>query len=268
MDFSGKIAVVTGGASGIGLASAHEFAQCNAAVAVLDRDARAGQQVVTELCGKGQRADFFPVDVSRGAQVEKCVAEIVGRLGGIDILVNCAGIQRYASATTCSEEAWDEVMNVNLKSMFFTAKYAIPEMVKRGGGSIVNVGSVQSLAAVGNSVHYVTSKHGVLGLTRSLSMDYARQNIRANCVLPGAIDTPLVRNVAAANPDPPGTLAACHRLQLRGTMGKPEEVARVIVFLASSLASLMTGAAVTVDGGLMVPAGGLGFDPGGSPVTR
>jgi NAD(P)-dependent dehydrogenase (short-subunit alcohol dehydrogenase family) len=141
-------------------------------------------------------------------------------------------------------------------------------MIKRGGGAIVHTGSVQSASAQGNSVHYVTSKHGILRLTRSLALDYATRNIRANCVMPGAIDTPMLRWSASLGPDPAGALANCDRLHMRGTMGKPEEVAHVIVFLASDLASFVTGAAIAADGGLLVPVGGMAFQEQGLPASK
>ena len=268
MDFQNKVVVVTGAASGIGLACCREFVQRHAAVAVVDLDEKAGRRALKELRIGGGRAEFFPFDVSKGTQVQAGVARIVKKLGGIDVLINNAGIQRYAAATTCSEEDWDLVLNVNLKSAFLMSKYVIPVMIKRGGGAIVNTGSVQSTAAQSNSVHYVTSKHGLLGLTRSLALDYAKQNIRANCVMPGAIDTPLLRSAASLSPDPEGTLAACDRMHMRGKMGKPEEVARVMVFLASDLASFVTGTAIAVDGGLLVPAGGMAFQDGGLPALK
>ncbi len=268
MDFKGKIAVVTGGASGIGLACCREFAERHADVAVLDVDEKAGARAVDDVRQRGARGEFFRVDVSKPSQVEQAVAAIVARLGGIDILVNNAGIQRYATATTCSEQEWDEVLGINLKGAFLMSKYAIPEMIRRGGGAVVMTGSVQSLAAQRNSVHYVVSKHGVLGLTRCLALDYARQNIRANLVMPGAIDTPLLRGAIALDPHPERVREACDRLHMRGTMGKPEEVAHVVVFLASDLASYMTGAAVAVDGGLLVPAGGMAFQESGTGAVK
>ena len=268
MDFSGKTVVITGGGSGIGQACAREFADRHAAVAIVDRDASAGEQTVAELRGKNQRAEFFRADTSLRAQVESLVPEIVARLGGIDVLVNNAGIQRYGTVTTISEEEWDEVLAVNLKGAFLMSKYAIPVMVERGGGAIVITGSVQSIAAQRNSVHYVVSKHGLLGLTRCLALDYGKQNIRANCVLPGAIDTPMLRWAAGLDPNPDKVLAACDRLHVRGKMGRPEEVARVVVFLASDLASFMTGSAVMVDGGLLVPVGGMAFQESGTGATK
>jgi NAD(P)-dependent dehydrogenase (short-subunit alcohol dehydrogenase family) len=206
--------------------------------------------------------------VSSRAAVERLIPEVVARLGGIDVLVNNAGTQRYGSATTVSEEEWDEVMNVNLKSAFLMSKYAIPHMIQRGGGAIVITGSVQSVAAQRNSVHYVVSKHGLLGLTRCLALDYGKQNIRANCVLPGAIDTPMLRWAAELDPHPDKVLDACDRLHVRGKMGRPEEVARVIVFLASDSASFVTGSAVMVDGGLLVPVGGMTFQESGTGAVK
>jgi NAD(P)-dependent dehydrogenase (short-subunit alcohol dehydrogenase family) len=268
MDFQNKVVVVTGGASGIGLACCREFAQRHATVSVVDLDERAGRRAAKELRQGSGGAEYFRFDVSKRAEVEAGVAKIAKKLGGIDILINNAGIQRYGTATTCSEEDWDLVLNVNLKSAFLMSKYAIPLMIKRGGGAIVSTGSVQSIAAQSNSVHYVVSKHGILGLTRCLALDYARQNIRANCVLPGAIDTPMLRWAVSLGPDPEGARAAIDRIHLRGKMGKPEEVALVVVFLASDLASFITGAAIAVDGGIMVPVGGMANQEGGLPAAK
>jgi len=263
MDFKGKVVVITGGGSGIGEACVREFANRSAAVAMVDCKAGAGEKTISELRKKGARVESFQADVSSGKAVERLVPEIVARLGGIDVLVNNAGIQRYGSATTASEEQWDEVLNVNLKSAFLMCKYVIPEMVQRGGGSIVMTGSVQSVTAQQNSLAYVVSKHGILGLTRSIALDFGRQNIRANCVMPGAIDTPMLRWAASRDPHPEKVLAGCAGLHIRGTLGRPEEVARVIVFLASDFASFVTGAAYAVDGGLLAPAGGMAFQAAG-----
>ena len=267
MDFQGKVVVVTGAASGIGQACVHGFAARNATVAMVDR------KPVTEreLGGyrqHGGHVEFFPADVSSRPAVENVVAEITQRFGRIDVLVNNAGIQRYATVTSASEEEWDEVMNVNLKSAFLMAKYCIPHMLEVGGGSIVTTGSVQSLTAQRNSVHYVASKHALLGLTRSIALDFGKQNIRANCVLPGAIDTPMLRWAASLGADPQGVLDAIDKIHIRGKMGRPEEVANVIVFLSSDMASLVTGSAVVVDGGLLVPAGGMAFQEVGTGAIK
>jgi NAD(P)-dependent dehydrogenase (short-subunit alcohol dehydrogenase family) len=268
MDFQSKVAVVTGGASGIGLACCREFAQAHAAVAVVDLNEKAGRAAVKELRQAGGRAEFFSFDVSKSAEIKSGVSKIARKLGGIDMLVNSAGIQRYGTATTASEEDWDLVLNVNLKSAFLLCKYAIPEMLKRGGGAIVNLGSIQSGAAQSNSVHYVVSKHGILGLTRSVALDYAKQNIRANCVLPGAVDTPMIRWSVSQTPNPEATMQALDGIHMRGKMGQPEEVARVVVFLASDLASFITAAAITVDGGITMAIGGMAFQDGGLPAAK
>jgi NAD(P)-dependent dehydrogenase (short-subunit alcohol dehydrogenase family) len=268
MDFKGKVAVVTGGASGIGRACAEEFIEKNVAVAVVDRDGKAGEKTAAELKGKGGKAEFFRVDVSSAPEVEKLIPKIVSAFGGIDILVNNAGIQRYGTVTTISEQEWDEVLDINLKGAFLMSKHIIPKMVERGGGAIVITGSVQSVAAQRNSVHYVVSKHGLLGLTRCIALDFGKQNIRANCVLPGAIDTPMLRWAANLDSDPERVLRACDSVHMRGKMGQPEEVAHVIVFLASDQASFMTGSAVMVEGGLLVPVGGMAFQESGTGSTK
>jgi len=268
MNFKGRVAVVTGGGSGIGKACAQEFVQNNAAVALVDRDAKAGEITAAELKRQGGRAEFFQVDVASRSEVEKLIPKIVSAFGGIDILVNNAGIQRYGTVTTISEDEWDEVMNINLKGAFLMSRSVIPQMIERGGGSIVITGSVQSVAAQRNSVHYVVSKHGLLGLTRCLALDYGKQNIRANCVLPGAIDTPMLRWAANLDSHPEKVLESCDRVHVRGKMGQPEEVAHVIVFLASDQASFMTGSAVMVEGGLLVPVGGMAFQESGTGSTK
>lgn len=257
MDFTGKVAVVTGASSGIGAACVREFASRNAAVAMVDRK----PPVDSGADGQGRRpeaeVEYFQADLSSRPEVERLIPEITRRFGRIDVLVNNAGIQRYGSVTTISEEQWNEVMDANLKSAFLMSKFAIPEMIRNGGGAIVITGSVQSVTAQRNSAHYVVSKHALLGLARSIALDYGSQNIRANCVMPGAINTPMLHWAASLDPDPARVLAGCDRLHIRGKMGQPEEVARVIAFLASDLASFITGAAIPVDGGLLIPTGGM-----------
>jgi len=268
MDFAKKVVVVTGGASGIGRACTREFATRRAAVAILDRDVQNGEEVLTEIRERGLAGDYFQCDLTSAPQVEHAINSIVSRFGGIDVLVNNAGIQRYGTVVSLSEQEWDEVISANLKSAFLVSKYSIPAMLARGGGSIVITGSVQSAAAQRNSAHYVVSKHGLLGLARSIALDFGKQNIRANCVLPGAIDTPMLRWAADLDSHPELVLQACDSLHIRGRMGTAEEVARVIVFLASDLASFVTGAAINVDGGLLVPVGGMSFQESGTGAAK
>jgi NAD(P)-dependent dehydrogenase (short-subunit alcohol dehydrogenase family) len=267
MDFTGKVVVVTGGASGIGRACAREFAARHAAVALVDRDAKNGEEAVAEI-GSVASAAYFPCDLTKAAQVERMVSDVVSRFDGVDVLVNNAGIQRYGTVVTISVEEWDEVIDANLKSAFLVSKYAIPAMLARGGGSIVITGSVQSAAAQRNSAHYVVSKHGLLGLARSIALDFGKQNLRSNCVLPGAIDTPMLRWAANLDNNPERVLEACDSLHIRGRMGTAEEVARVIVFLASDLASFVTGAAINVDGGLLVPVDGMSFQESSTGASK
>ena len=266
--FDGKVVVVTGGGSGIGEACVREFAARKATVAMVDRKPDGGDRILAELKQQGAAIEYFRADLSSNAEVERLIPEIVSRFGGIDVLINNAGIQRFGDAASITEEQWDEVMDANVKTVFLVSKYTIPEMIKRGGGAIVNTGSVQAVTAQRNSAAYVTSKHAVLGLTRSLALDYGKQNIRVNCVLPGAIDTPMLRWAASLDENPQRVLDGCDQLHIRGKMGRPEEVARVIVFLASDLASFMTGAGVAVDGGLLVPAGGMAFQESGTGGSK
>lgn len=268
IDFAGKVVVVTGGASGIGLACSQLFASLGAQVALVDRNSQLGVASAEKIRQSGHAAEIFSGDVSKEREAEQLIRNVASKMGGVDVLVNNAGIQRYGTVTTISESEWDEVMEVNLKGAFLMSKYSIPEMIKRGAGAIVITGSVQSVAAQRNSVHYVVSKHGLLGLTRCLALDYAQNNIRANCVLPGAIDTPMLRWAASLDDNPTRVLEACDRLHALGRMGKPEEVARVIVFLASEWASFMTGEAVMVDGGLLVPVGGMAFQSSGTGAKK
>lgn len=262
--FKNKVAVVTGAAMGIGEATARKLAALGAAVALLDRDAEGVKRTAESIAQSGARAKAFLCDVSSVQQVEAAISGAAQAFGGVDVLVSNAGIQRYGTATSTTEELWDEVLQVNLKGLFLTSKYALPHMERRGGGALVAVGSVQSVAALGNAAAYITAKHALLGLVRSIALDYAKQGIRANCVLPGAIDTPMLRWAASLDADPERVIQICHRMHPLGRMGTAEEVANAIAFLASDWASFITGAALLVDGGMLVPAGGMGFAEGGT----
>ncbi|HTQ55268.1 MAG TPA: SDR family oxidoreductase [Bryobacteraceae bacterium] len=264
MDYTGKAIVVTGGASGIGRAAAREFASRQGTVAILDRDERGGEETAASLRAAGFDAVFFPVDLTAGAQVETAIEQAAARMGGLDVLANVAGIQRYGTAVTTSEAGWDEVMNANVRSAFLASRSAIPHMIRRGGGSIVVVGSVQSMTAQRNSMAYVTSKHALVGLARSMAVDFAANNIRVNCVCPGAIDTPMLRWASSLDDDPERVLDVCRKLSVFGRLGEPEEIARVIAFLASDLASFITGAVMVADGGLLTPTGGMANQEAGT----
>lgn len=263
-DFHDRVAVVTGGAMGIGEATARKFAANGATVAIFDINDKIGNTTASDIAASGAKCAYFHCDVSSSSSVEKAVADAVGKFGAIDMLVSCAGIQDYGDAISTTEEAWDHLMGVNLKGCYLAAKYAVPHILKRGQGAIVIVGSVQSMTAIANSVAYVTAKHGLLGLTRAMALDYASKGIRVNCVCPGAIDTPMLRWAANLDKNPEKVIETCNRMHALGRIGKPEEVADAIVYLASSAASFITGAALLVDGGMLVPAGGMGFQEGGT----
>ncbi len=264
IDFAGKVAIVTGGAMGIGQATARKLAGLGAAVAIFDIDRDAGHKSAASIAKTGSICDFFSCNVSVAVEVSQAVDAAVSKFGGVDILVSNAGIQLYGDAVTTTEEDWDRLMGINLKGCFLASKFVVPHMLKRGGGAIVIVGSVQSMTAIGNSVAYVTSKHGLLGLTRAMSLDFAKNGIRVNCVCPGAIDTPMLRWAAGLSDDPEKVMRTCDRMHPLGRIGRAEEVADSIVYLASPMASFITGAALLVDGGMLVPAGGMGFQEGGT----
>ena len=262
-DFRGKVAIVTGGAMGIGEATARKLAGLGASVAILDVDREAGPKSAAAITTDGYICEFFPCNISVGAEVSQAVNAVVTKYKAVDIVVSNAGIQLYGDAVTTSEEDWDRLMGINLKGCFLIAKYAVPHMIKRGG-AIVIVGSVQSMTAISNSIAYVASKHGLLGLTRAMSLDYAHRGIRVNCVCPGTIDTPMLRWAAGLSDDPEKVIQTCNRMHPLGRIGKPEEVADAVAYLASPMASFITGAALLVDGGMLVPAGGMGFQEGGT----
>jgi NAD(P)-dependent dehydrogenase (short-subunit alcohol dehydrogenase family) len=263
-DLKDKVAIVTGGAMGIGEAAARKLAAEGAAVAILDLDRDAAAKTAAEIAKGGAICDFFVCDVSNASEVARAVEAVVAKHNHLDILVSNAGIQDYGDVITTTEQAWDRLMGVNLKGCFLVSKFAVPHMLNRSNTAIVVVGSVQSMTAIGNSVAYVTAKHGLLGLTRAMALDYARKGIRVNCVCPGAIDTPMLRRSASLDPDPEKVIRSCDRAHAMGRIGRSEEVADAIVYLASPLSSFITGATLVVDGGMLVPAGGMGFHESGT----
>lgn len=246
MNYEGKVAVVTGGAKGIGEACVRAFADSGANVAIVDTDAATATALARSI---GNKARFMACDVSREAEVEKAIAEAEVAFGGIDFLVNNAGIQRYSTVTETTSEEWDLVMNVNLKSAFLCAKHAIPRMQRRGGGVVINLSSVQAFLSQHKVAPYTTSKTAMLGLTRSIAVDYAPQ-IRCVAVCPGTVDTPMLRDAIALSPNPQAVFEECVAMHLTERVGKPEEIASLILYLCSEEAGFMTGQYVRIDGGL------------------
>lgn len=264
ISFEGKVAVVTGGATGIGAATAETLCELGAIVAVLDSDEEQGGSTVKRLAAQGHAATFHPCDVGDTGSVKDAIDDAVRQHDAIHVVVQSAGIQRYGDILSTSIDVWHETLRVHVDGCFHVARCTLPHLLEAGGGSITIVGSVQSVAAVANSAAYVTAKHALAGLTRSIALDFAKKNVRANCVMPGAIDTPMLRWAANLAPDPEAVLEACRRAHPLGRIGRPEEVARAIVFLASDWASFITGATLAVDGGMLVAAGGMSFQESGT----
>jgi NAD(P)-dependent dehydrogenase (short-subunit alcohol dehydrogenase family) len=254
MEFINKVAVVTGGAVGIGRASAIAFSQRGAAVSVVDIDQSNGERTVRDIDTGGGKALFINADVSKSDDVKRMVQTTVEAFGGIDIVHNNAGIQRYGTAESTSEDEWDEVLRVNLKSVFLVSKYCIPEIKKRGGGAIVNTSSVQAFASQQNVAAYSATKAAIVGLTKSMAVDFAPYKIRVNAVCPGSVDTPMLRWAAdylyneRKSDDVVSEWGKYHALN---RVAQPEEVAEVVLFLAGRGASFVTGAAYLVDGGML-----------------
>ena len=247
-----KIAVITGGAKGIGGASSRVFLKENARVAILDLDEAAAEAIVKD---SHDRAMFIRCDVSKEAEVKAAMAQVIDTWGEIDVLVSNAGIQRYSTVTETTEEEWDLVMNVNLKSAFLCAKHAIPSMQRKGAGIVINVSSVQAFISQPKVAPYTTSKTGMLALTRSIAVDYA-PHIRSVAVCPGTIDTPMLRDALALSPNPQAVYQECVDMHLVKRIGKVEEVGELIAFLASDKATFFNGQALRIDGGLGVMIGG------------
>lgn len=257
MRFDGKTVIVTGGALGIGRGVCEILAERGAAVSIFDYDEEAGQRLCSEIERTGERAMFHHLDVAKFADVESAVEATFASFGCVDSLVVSAGIQRYGTAVTTDDEQWDEVLDVNLRGAWNAAKAVIPHMQRAGGGTIVNVSSVQALASQQNVLAYTVSKHGLLGLTRSMAMDFAKANIRANAVCPGTVDTPMLQWAASLDPNPRSVYDACNAMHPLGRIAQPREIAEVVAFLAHESSSFVTGAVWTVDGGLLTQIGGV-----------
>jgi len=249
MRFQDKVAVVTGAALGIGRAAAIAFAREGANVAIVDKNQQQGEPAAQEVQAQGREALFVLTDISRADDVRVMVDCVVSRWGRLDILVNNAGIYLQGDAVVTSAEDWERILAVNLTGAFLCAKYAIPVMIKHGGGVIVNVASEAGLVGIKGQVAYNVSKAGMIALTRSASVDFAEQGIRVNCVCPGTTDTPLVREAVSRAPDPATARRRLEQVRPLNRLGTPEEIASAILYLASPEAGYATGAVFSIDGG-------------------
>ncbi len=245
----GKVAIVTGGASGIGEATALLFAEEGAKVIVADWDEAKGAQVAREVQERGGEAMFVKVDVSQAEDVEMMVNTAVESYGRLDVLFNNAGVEgEQAPTADCTLENFDRVIAINLRGVFLGMKYGIPAMLEGGGGSIINTASVAGLVGFASIPAYCASKGGVIQLTKTAALEYAKQNIRVNVICPGVIWTPMVeRFVAPAE----GAREALEAAEPVGRFGTPEEVAQLALYLASDDSTFCTGAPFIVDGGFV-----------------
>lgn len=242
MNYQNKTVVITGASKGIGAACAKLFFDANANVALLD--------IAEDESGiNNDRWLYINCNVSSAMQVKDAIEKINTKLGSIDFLVNNAGIQRYGSVTETSEDEWDLVMNVNLKSLFLCAKYVIPFMLQNKKGVVINIASVQAFVSQKNVAAYTTAKTAILGLTRSIAVDYA-PHVRCVAVCPGTIDTPMLREAIALSPDPDAVMQECIDMHLTKRIGTAEEVAELVLYLCDDKAGFITGQAIRIDGGL------------------
>jgi NAD(P)-dependent dehydrogenase (short-subunit alcohol dehydrogenase family) len=246
---SGKVALITGGASGIGRETALLFAREGATVTVVDVDEDGGGGVVRKIVDSGGQATFVRCDVTSAADCQRAVLRTVSGLGGLDVLFNNAGIIRRSTVLDTTEEDWDLVMAVNVKSIFLLSRAAIPIMAQSGGGVIINTASGWGLVGGRRAASYCASKGAVVNLTRAMALDHGRQNIRVNCVCPGDTDTPLLHAEARQLGQPEQQFLAESAQRPLQRIGTPEEIAQAVLYLASDASSFVTGTALVVDGG-------------------
>ena len=254
-ELQGKTALITGGASGIGRATALLFAREGATVGIVDLNQEAGREAAREISAAGGRVIFERADVTRASDCRSVVERIVQEFGGIHILFNNAGIIRRASVVEISEEDWDAVMAVNVKSVFLMSREVVPVLARMGGGSIINTASGWGLAGGPRAAAYCASKGAVVLLTKAMAIDHGRQNIRVNCICPGDTDTAMLRNEARQMGEAEDRFLTDSARRPLGRVGRPEEIAHAALYLASEAASFVTGTALVVDGGGLAGSG-------------
>ena len=250
----GQIAWISGGASGMGEATAQLLAEEGAKVAVVDIQAELGQKVVEGINANGGEAIFHECNVAREDEVRQSIEKTVEHFGGLQIIVNCAGVVHVVALHEYSEEEWDHLMGVNVKAIFFSIKHGHRYLTKNQRSYMVNIGSVGSFIGQALTPAYITSKHAVLGLSRSIAIDYAAEGLRCNCVCPGITDTPMLRYHLSTTPDPEATLANRLRRVPIGVAITPMDIARAVRYLSCEDSAGVTGTSLAVDGGYITPA--------------
>lgn len=243
----GQRSVVTGGGAGIGRAIARRFAEEGARVLVADVDASAAERVAAEIGGEALARG---ADVTRSEEVRALVEHAVEELGGLDVMVNNAGVGVAATAPQTEEAEWDRLMEVNLKGTFLGMKYAIPAIRDSGGGSVINMSSIAALVGLPERAAYSAAKGGIYSLTRAAAMDHVGEGVRVNCIVPGTVDTPWVQRITSGYEDPEGAREAMKARQPHGRLVTAEEIAAMAAYLASEEAASVVGAAMVVDGGM------------------
>jgi NAD(P)-dependent dehydrogenase (short-subunit alcohol dehydrogenase family) len=251
---AGQVAWISGATSGIGEATARLFAEEGARVAIVGRHGEPAQRIAAEIQAAGGEALAIACDVASEAEVRSSMEATATAFGGVHIVVNNAGMVAVKRLDESSEADWDRVMAVNVKSIFFSTKHSLPYLRRERRGYIVNVGSVSSFVGQASTPAYTTSKHAVLGLTRSIALDYAADGIRCNCVCPGITDTPMLREHLDSTPEPAATLAGRLRRVAMGVALAPADVARSILFFSCEDSSGVTGTSLTIDCGYLAAA--------------
>lgn len=247
-EFNGRVAIVTGASSGIGRTSALFYARDGAKVVVSDVNKDGGQETVQLIQAAGGEAIFVKTDVGNPSDCEELIKKTVEKFGRLDLACNNAGIGGESNLTAdYSVNGWQKVIEVNLSGVFYCMKYEIAEMLKTGGGAIVNMASILGQVGFASAPAYVAAKHGVVGLTRDAALEYAAKGIRINAIGPAFISTPLI-SALESNPEAYNNLVSLHPL---GRLGKPEEVAELVVWLSSNRASYITGSYYPIDGGYL-----------------
>ena len=250
MRLKDKVSIITGAGAGIGKATALRFTQEGAKVVVADLDDSAGQDLVREIKEAGKEAAFVHTDVSLSEDCRRLMENTHQTFGRIDILVNNAGIYTKGDVTSTTEEDWKRILSVNLDGVFYCSRHAVPYMIKAGGGSIVHVASEAGIVGIKNQLAYNVSKGAVIMMAKSMAIDLAPHNIRVNAVCPGTTETPLVKAAIEQSPDPAEARKALESCRPANRLGRPEEIASAIVFMASDEPGYATGSSLVIDGGM------------------